>query len=74
MQFYDLKIAVRHYRDAVASGVLTLSHFDTIPSVIDGDSFGIGTKIALLPDGAVEVDFCLVEMLDNASLSNVPHS
>ena len=57
-----------------AGGVLTLSHFDTIPSVIDGESFGMGTKIALLPGGPFELAICLVKMLDNASSSNVPHS
>ncbi len=69
------KIALRCMTNMLwAGGVLTLSHFDTTPSVIDGDSFGMGTKMALLPDGPFELAICLVKMPDRASTSNVPHS
>lgn len=53
---------------------LTLSHFDTIPSVMEGDSFGMGTNMALLPDDTSELAQRLVELLDRTSLSDVPYS
>lgn len=34
---------------------VTLSHLATVPSVMDGESFGIGTNIALLPGDPLEL-------------------
>ena len=56
------------------SGAITFSHFDTVPSVIEGDSFGMGTNMALLPDGPFELAHRLIQLLDSTSVSNVPHS
>ena len=55
-------------------GAITFSHFDTVPSVIEGDSFGMGTNMALLPDESSELAHRGVQLLDGTSLSNVPQS
>jgi hypothetical protein len=34
---------------------VTLSHLATVPSVMEGESFGIGTNIALLPGDPLEL-------------------
>ena len=50
---------------------VTLSHLATVPSVMDGESFGIGTNIALLPGDPLELADLLSDLPARISLTAV---